>query len=367
MPEVKTHDFIITFAAVIGITLGLFVFDTALAELDARETRSQAVQEFSAGQWEIGKGNLAKGIEHLRKATALDRKNVDYTIALADAVQRAGKPGEAEDLLTPVLDRQANSGAANLALARVSVAQRKYVDAKSYYHRAIFGLWAPGSVVNRERARFELIDLLEKTGPKSELLAELLPIQIDSATSDSLRRRIGMLFVTAGSPARAADIFRELIQENPRDGIAYAGMGEAALAQGNFRTAERDFMEARRLLEQDTAFAERIAVADSALSIDPTQRGLGSREENRRAANLLGMIAARIQACTGAAPSPAVQGATDSATTSSRAPKPRDLDASTTEYLSRAETLWKARPVTCASRGDREDEVLNLVVERVAR
>ena len=101
MPEVKTHDFIITFAAVIGITLGLFVFDTALAELDARETRSQAVQEFSAGQWEIGKGNLAKGIEHLRKATALDRKNVDYTIALPTLCSAPGNPGKPKTCSLP--------------------------------------------------------------------------------------------------------------------------------------------------------------------------------------------------------------------------------------------------------------------------
>lgn len=367
MPEVRTREFIAAFAAVIGVILALFVLDTGLAELDARETQSEAAREFIAGRHELAQGNIARSIEHLRKASVLDRGNADYSIALAEAVRRNGGLEEAELLLAPVLDKQANSGPANLALARVSVAQRKYADAAANYHRAIFGLWPEAESSTRELARFELIDLLVKTGQQEALLAELLPIQVDSSAPDSLRIRIARLFVAAGAPARGVAIFRELIQENPRNAPAYSGMGEAALVLGNFNTARRDFIEARNIAGNDSAFAQRLAVVDSALALDPTQRGLGDREENRRAAKLLTMVAAVVQSCVQSTQNPAAVAMIDSVAHPAVPGNKRDINSVTTDYLSKVENLWKMQTPECAARQARQNEALALVVERVAR
>ena len=61
---------------------------------------------------------------------------------------------------------------------------------------------------NRLRVRFELIDLLAQRNSKEELLAELLPIQDEAPRDLKTRTQMGRLFLLAGSPARAADIFR---------------------------------------------------------------------------------------------------------------------------------------------------------------
>jgi len=212
-----------------------------------------------------------------------------------------------------------------------------------------------------------LIDLLARTGARQELLSELLPIQDDSSVGEPGRRRLGHLLLAAGSPDRAAAIFHELLQRHPQDADAYTGLGESALALGNFQTARADFAAAARL--SPTALIEaRIDVADSAIAIDPTQRGLRISEEFRRSRNLVRITIASIRACLGATPTQQAAIALDSAERfMATNPRAGELNGATEEDLALAQELWKLRPPKCIARPTSYDEALALIQVRLAQ
>ena len=366
IPAATVSEFIATFAVVLAVIVALFLFDTALARVDIRGRKSYAAREFRAGEQLLAQGKIEPAIEHLRTASTLDDDNSAYATALAQAILADGRPDAAEQLLLPLLERDPTDGAANLAMARVLAQEGRTEEAKSYYHRAIYGLWPRGAHENRIEARFELIDLLAKTNARQELLAELLPIQDDSANTPAQRMRIAHLFVVAGSPSRAVAIFRELLRRNKPDAAAYVGLAEAALSLGDFATARADLVAAQKLTPDDsTALQGRIALTDSVIALDPTQLGLAQPEQYRRARNLVQMTLKSTRAClTVQAPQVAV--ALDSASAFLVSPAPADGRAqSIQQALSVAQSLWGLQRTRCAAAPP--DGVLALIQNRIAQ
>ncbi|MDP9203209.1 MAG: tetratricopeptide repeat protein, partial [Gemmatimonadota bacterium] len=274
-PSASVSEFIATFAAILAVISVLLLFDTALARVDISERRSYATREFRTGERLLAQGRTEQAIEYLRTASTLDGENSTYGTALAQAILADGRPSAAEQILLPLLERNATDGAANLAMARVLVKEGRTDEAKPYYHRAIDGLWPGGEAQSRTAARFEFIDLLARMNAKQELLSELLPIQDDSANDAAQRKRIAHLFVVAGSPSRAMGIFRELLRRDSHDADAYVGLAEAALSLGNFAAARADLLAAQKLMPDDSSnLVGRMRLTDSVIALDPTQRGL---------------------------------------------------------------------------------------------
>jgi tetratricopeptide (TPR) repeat protein len=341
------------------------LFDTGLAQIDARERRAYAAKEFGTGQRLLAQGHVGDAIDHLRSASSLDAENPAYGTELAQAMLADGRPADAEQLLRPLLERVPSDGATNLAMARVLLKEQRVDEAKSYYHRAIYGLWPSNAADRRTAARFELIDVLARTDARQELLAELLPMQEDSSNDVAMRKRIAHLFVVAGSPTRAVSTYRELLRRNPRDGDAYLGLAEAALSTGNFSTARADLVAASRLLPGDSSIIARMVLIDSVIAIDPTQRGLSLGEQSRRTRNLLQMTMTSLRSCL-RAEAPEVRVALDSAAAMLVAPALAPSQGQTIEAnLSLAEQLWGLRRTRCATDG--VDEALALVQDRLAQ
>jgi hypothetical protein len=120
-----------------------------------------------------------------------------------------------------------NNGRANLLAARSAVQKGKIPDAESYYQRAIYGVWNENAPAHRIDARLELTNLLASRGSEKELLAELLPLEGEAANDNALLQRIAHLYLSTGSPARSATTFRALIQNDPANEDAHAGLGQA--------------------------------------------------------------------------------------------------------------------------------------------
>lgn len=278
LPSASAPEFLGTFAAVLVAIVVLLGVDTWLAKVDRAESKAHAANLYADGRQLLARRDPLGAIERFASAVATDRTNVAYQLGLAEALSAAGRLGDAEAALNVALERAEMDGAANLLMARVQLAQGRTEEAKSYFHRAIYGRWRGDTLRERLQARFELISLLSRQGARQELLAELLPIEEAAPDSVELRRKLGHLFIQAGSPSRGIEIFRKVLQRSPNDGDAYAGMGEAALALGNFRTARADLQIAARLLPRDTAVARRLALADSVLLLDRGQRESGSVE-----------------------------------------------------------------------------------------
>ena len=286
-PTASTSEFLLTFAVILVTILLLLGFDTGLARIDKRANSASALEEYKRGQSFFIAGKLDQAIDHYRAAATLDRDHSVYTVALAQAILAQGRASVAEQLLLPVLERDANDGPANLELARVLVKEGRPDEAKSYYHRAIFGMWqGPDAERNRTAGRYELIDLLAQSGDKQDLLSELLPLQ-DEAQNDSARRKVAHLFVVAGSPERASSMYRTILRQNPRDAEAYIGLADATLAMGNFNTARDHLDAALKVAPDDSVIKKRIALTDTVIAMDPGQRGLAIDEQLRRSKALV--------------------------------------------------------------------------------
>ena len=364
-PTATVSEFMATLAIVLAAIVGLFLFDTALARVDVTARKAYAVREFDIGKQLVAQGKIDAGLEHIRTATMLDADNSDYSIALSQTTLANGRPAEAEQMLTALLERTDTAGATNLAMARVLASEGKLAEAKSYYHRAIYGFWPKGAEKNRTAARLELIDLLARENATQELLAELLPIQDDSTNDAAQRKRIAHYFVVAGSPARAVTIFRDLLRRDPRDPESYVGLAEAALSIGDFGTARTDLLAAQKLMPDDSSSLQpRIALTDSVISMDPTQSGLALPEQVRRARNLLQLTLTSVRKCLGVQ-APQVAVALDSATLLLVSGRAAEGAVSVEQNLSLAEQLWGLRRSRCAKEGN--DGALALIHNRISQ
>jgi len=364
-PTATVSEFIATLAIVLAAIVGLVLFDTALARVDAAARKTYASREFDIGKQLVGQGKTEAGLEHIRTATMLDNDNPTYGIALAQTTLADGRPDEAALMLAPLLERNDTSGPTNLAIARVLANEGRIAEAKSYYHRAIYGVWTKGTEKNRTTARFELIDLLARENATQELLAELLPIQDDSTNDAAQRKRIAHFFVVAGSPARAVTIFRDLLRRDPRDPESYVGLAEAALSIGDFGTARTDLLAAQKLMPDDSSSLKpRLALTDSVISMDPTQSGLALPEQVRRAKNLLQLTLTSVRKCLGVQ-APQVAVALDSATLLLVSGRAAEGAQSVEQNLSLAEQLWGLRRSRCAKEGN--DGALALIHNRISQ
>jgi predicted Zn-dependent protease len=358
----STSVFVATLALVLIATVLLLSLDLFLARVDRRESDAHAANEYSDGLALLRAGRAREAGERFAAAVAIDRTNVSYGLALGEALLAEGRTADAEATLRALLDRAENDGAVNLTMARVMLRENRLQDAKAYFHRAIFGQWGADSVARRAQVRFELIDLLARQGSQGELLAELLPFEETPPDSVSLRHRLGHLFIAAGSPARAATIFRDLLRRDPHDADAYAGLGEAALALGNIRTGYADLAQAARLQPDDAAIAHQLAVADTALSLDPTVPRIGAHERFVRSEALLTRTMATVAACL----PPRSTALSDSARTLlSSSPNVHREEIAGEAMQALASELWASRATTCAPAA--RDTVLRLVHGRLAQ
>ncbi|MEO8909430.1 MAG: tetratricopeptide repeat protein [Gemmatimonadaceae bacterium] len=367
VPTASPSEFLATLGLVLAAIAVLLLVDSGLAKVDEAATQAHATSEYQAGESLMAKGKLHEAIDHLRTASTLDRGTSIYTVALAQAILADGRPGDAEPLLTPLLERNATDGATNLAMARTLAKEGRLEESKSYYHRAIYGIWPGDAERNRAAARFELIDLLATNGAKRELLSELLPIQDESPNDTTLRKRIAHLFVVAGSPVRAAAIFRDVLRHNSRDSDAYLGLADAALALGDYPSARADLAAAHRISPNDSAIISRSKLADSVIAIDPTQRGLGLDEQVSRSRNLVQMTIKSARKCLGAE-APQVAAALDSVSHGLVGPSgATSRTQAIEENLGLAGQLWQMRSTRCPAAVPPDEQALALVQARIAQ
>ena len=360
-----------SFLKTLGLTLvaiaTLFVADTFLARTERAETMVEAAREFEQGRVLMQRGKDAEAIERIKDAIANARGTSDYRRLLAQAQFAAGRTADAETTLAELLQSDATDGLASLTMGRVLVGEGRFEEAISYFHRAIDGRWNQDPAGNRLRVRFELVELLAQHNSKEELLAELLPLQEQAPGDPRTRTRIGRLFLLAGSPARAAEVFRGILRDAPANAEAHAGFGEAEFAQGNYRAAQRNFQAALRLAPDDRAARQHLDLCDELLALDPTMRGLGPPERFQRSLKLIEFTIDDISQCLGRNPSPELQELLDEAGKALKAHVGVARQSEVAESnLDLAEQLWQARKKDCRLAPD-SDSPLALVLARLGQ
>jgi type IV pilus assembly protein PilF len=340
--------FLTTFALVFLAIAVLFVADTYLARMESSESALEATRLFNEGQAMIARGDNLNAIERIRDALSIQRTNRFYQQSLAETQLAAGRTADAEVTLRGLLESDPTDGQANLIMGRVLAKEGRFPEAVSYFHRAIYGQWRQDAPQNRLRARFELIDLLAQRDSKEDLLAELLPVQDQVPRDLKTRTRMGRLFLRAGSPTRAIDIFRGIVQEAPFDADGYADLGESEFTEGNYPAAERAFESALRLAPTNDAARKRLELCRELLALDPTLRGLNTAERLKRSRKLVELAGEQLSRCVAAGSFNQKAGRV------------------TESNVDLAEEIWQARAKECKSQ-PAADDPLALVMARLAR
>ena len=229
----------------------------------------------------------------------------------------------------------------------------------------IYGRWKQNARDNRVRVRFELVDLLAAQNSKEDLLAELLPLLEEAPDDIPIRKRIGRLFSIAGTPARGADLFREVLRRAPQDPEAYAGLGEAEFARGNYRTAQTNFQAALRLSPADKEIRRQLDLCAQVLALDPTLRGLGEDEQYRRSLKLIALALDDLRHCLNTSPNSATKDLLHVADkTTKRQVSPSTRHKFLEANLDLADQLWQLHKADC--KGAAADP-LALVLTKVAQ
>jgi thioredoxin-like negative regulator of GroEL len=358
-------------AMIVVVIAALAAIDVFLARTEHAELQNEAHQFYQDGSRLLQQGKATQAVDLLRRAHALARQNSDYELELINALIADGKLSEAEPLMNDVLQRQPNDGRANLVAARLMTNERRTTDAEAYYHRAIYGEWSSNAAAHRISARMELIEFLVANGDKQELLAELLPLQEEAGSNPAIEKRLAHLFLIAGSASRAADVYHSLIQQNPRDAEAYAGLGEAELEQGRYRAAEAAFVTAFRHKPNDASLRQRMELANIMTTLDPTPRRLSSAEKYHRGLRILDLSRASLEQCltshANASSSETQQLLAAAQAAPSSKARTRVTDELAAETLDLAEKVWQARIKACGASTSSNDEPLRLIMERLSR
>ena len=353
---------------VIGVLFGV---DFALAKMERAELTSEAQDHYQQGIALLKQGRAAEAVEQLRRAISLARDNREYRLELAAAFLAAKKFDDADKQLDDLLQADPNDGRTNLLAARLRVQQDQIEDAEAYYHRAIYGSWKDNAAVHRLEVRLELADFLASRGDEKDLLAELLPLESEAPSDPATRERIGRLFLKAGSAARAADVFRELIRSGATDAAAYLGLGEAELNLGNYRDAFAAFLSATRQDPNARGAKEKMMLSSAMTALDPTLRWLSPDEKYARCSRILKMARDSLQQCVngGMVTQPSkLQPLLDNANAMIAAqPQPRITNELAEDRLTIAEQLWQARTKACPPGGSPQEEPLGLIMEKLAR
>ena len=264
----------------------LSFLDIYLARRERSESLTEAKRSYDAGQSFMKQGKNDRAVDEFRAALVVDRENPEYQLALSLALVSGGRFSDAEAELNDLLAHDGTAGAPNLAMARVLVKEGRVEEALSFYHRAIYGHWKQNALARRVDVRFELIDLLVSRNEKEGLLAELLPLQEEAPDDPATKMKLASLFISAGSPARGADLFHAVLRINPKDADAYAGLGDAEFARTNYRSALQYYETALRLRAANDHARRRVEICNQILALDPTQRALRIEEQYKRSVKL---------------------------------------------------------------------------------
>ncbi|MGA2215586.1 MAG: chloride channel protein [Bryobacteraceae bacterium] len=308
-----------------------------------RSERSQrAAEYYKAGNELLQQDRDDEAVQQFRDALSRAPGNEQYRLGLGLALAKANHPAEASVYLNALLKRDPESALASLAEARIAAAQSKTGVAVTLYRRAIDGSWPAGEGPTRLQARFELAALLQKTGQKTQAVAELLAAAGSAAHDTAVQNQIGRTLLGYGATREAADVFRDVIKTDDRNANAYAGLGSADLTLENYEDARDAFRQAFQWNPADLTSKKQLDLTESVLALDPNARGLGAAERYQRSKELLQAEVTRFEHCQ-----PGVQAPTPSPTTETN--------------LALAEDLWKRDRKLCGASNDAVERVMALL------
>ncbi len=279
---------------VIVIALALFAADVALVRVAASHRSESGVLLHSAGTVALARGDYAHALEQFRAAHNHAPENLAYHLAFADALKRTGRTAESRAALNAILGRSPAWGPANAEMARALARDGEAQRAAWYYHRALYGEWPADT--DLRSLRFELAELLARSGTREQLISELVLLDAESARPED-RPKLAALLLAAGQWDRSLGLYKELATTEPANPEFILGKARALEGLGRFVAAERELRAAVSTGHTDARLNDALAFATRVNSLDPTLRRLSSAERHRRAHELLDLLITSLKRC----------------------------------------------------------------------
>jgi tetratricopeptide (TPR) repeat protein len=331
--------------------------------------QSRARELYEAGNELLRQGRPADAVQQYRNALSASTQNLDYRLALGTALVDADNPTEADIYLLPLLKTQPNDGRTNLALARSAAQQGNLDEAEQYYHHAIYGSWPNKLLDQAVKARFELVTYLEKSGAKTQAVAELLAIPQQAPKNTAALLNAADRLMKLGSPKQAVEVYQAVLHHDDRNAEAYEGLGQAQLAQGDYKDAIEPLRNAVKFNPGDSAAQTRLQNAEQVIALNPLARGVSSADRYHRTELILQRAVRDLESCVSIDRASANLGPAQKLANEARQIIARGRASgndSIDHNISLAEQLRDQRKSLC-SLGGSEDEVLDQVLALLAR
>jgi len=288
-------------AGLVVVIAAFFSLTTLAAHAYHRKQEQFAVQWYQRGEEELKSSRPGAAVEDFRNALAYSRDNDLYRLRLAEALMTDNRPQEARAHLLSLWEKEPGDGTINLELARLAVMWGDTRQAVRYYHAAIYGVWPDDPQQHRMQIRFELSEYLlsrhtiqDTREAQAELVALVAVLPTDDAPGQA---RLGALLLDAGLYARALVAFRNTLNQQPNSLPALKGAGEAAFRMGEYETARHYLLPVIAESPNDERSLEMLNLSELVLKLDPSIRGLSSRERARRALHAFQLALARAKKC----------------------------------------------------------------------
>ncbi len=261
----------------------MVVVGFGLTRAAARANRAlrlrDAVAWYDVGEDRLAGGQTELAIKALRRATAIDRDNRTYRLALAAALAADQQDDAARHVLLGVRELTPEDPDVNVQLARLEARHGDLTSTVRYYQNAVYGSWSGDQLDTRREVRIELIRYLLAQAQHGRALSELLVLSGNLPDDLKLQTEAGQLFLDAGDPRRGLDRFRQALRIDPKNAAALAGAGEAAFEAGDYTSALRYL---RAVDSPSARVAELRSTSDLVLTGDPLRPGLSLRQRQDR-------------------------------------------------------------------------------------
>ncbi|MEO8595430.1 MAG: chloride channel protein [Candidatus Solibacter sp.] len=324
------------------------VLATILTYYYRSERADRGRASYRAGEALMAQGRALEAAEQFRSALSISHSVADR-LALGLALVEAGRQSEAGDYLRDVLQVNPHSGPANLGLARVVASEGSEAEAAVLYRRAADGVWPKEEQENRLKARLALVESLNHTGKRSTAQAELLLIVAEAPKDTTIRKDLANRLVAFNLQREATVLLRDVVQREPNDGDAWAALGQAEFALGDFAAAREPFQKAVEFGAADKVTREA-AIAERILDLNPMLPGLNSRERYSRSMRVMQGVLDSLDACVTDGkgfPSDLEMDVRRTRTALSRRGRPASFSDAVDSNIDLAQTLWTQRARVC--------------------
>lgn len=302
-----------TFRTLVLVSIALtvaFLVTAFASSAYRREKRVMADRHYAQGQKLAVRGELNAAAEEYREALLFAPDNPEYRLALATILIDSGRLAEAQSHIEELLQEDPTNALVNLLRARLALKRDRLKLAIEYYERAVYEYWPASELAKRRQARWELVNLLARTGQRNALIAELIQLDSEGPQTPEEKSKIGFLLLENGATSEAMQVFRELAKQSPGDPAGHVGLAQVNFAQGDFVSARHEYQRAEHLAPHNVEVSDALTMTNEIIEMDPDLPGISLSERFRRSQNLLSRVLKDLRQCPAAPivpPTPEVQ------------------------------------------------------------